>query len=78
MAQNFCVIDIGTNAIKCKLFANGEYITLKNKFLSNQGEDNLNKDEVLSFISEYIAQAKEKNIKENRIYIVATEGFRTS
>ena len=78
MSQNLCVIDIGTNAVKCKLFSEGRYSTPQNKFLSNEGSENLNKEEVIKYISEFIALAKEKNIDDKYIYIAATEAFRTS
>ena len=76
--NNFCVIDIGTNAIKCKLFSNGKYITLRNKFLSSSGFDNLDKDEVLKYLQEFMEEASNNNISRSKVYICATEGFRTS
>lgn len=78
MSQDFCVIDIGTNAVKCKMFSGGEYYTPQNKFLSNEGTDNLNPKEVVSHVVDFIAEAEAKNIEKKRIFIAATEGFRTS
>lgn len=78
MAHDFGIIDIGTNAVKCKIFADGKYYTPKNKFLSNVGSNNLNKDEVIQYISEFLDLATEQGIDKKQIYIVATEAFRRS
>ena len=78
MANNFCVIDIGTNAVKCKLFNNGSYTTPFNKALTNSGKEDLDKDEVVSHITEFMQEAKEAGIDDKNVYICATEAFRTS
>lgn len=31
--KNFCVIDIGTNAVKIKIFSDGRYVSLRNKLI---------------------------------------------
>lgn len=42
--KNFAVIDIGTNAVKCKLFSDGKDIFQKNKILSRSSARHLDKD----------------------------------
>lgn len=78
MHNNFCIIDIGTNAVKCKIFSDGQYFTLRNKYLTSSGYDNLKEDEILNYLQEFAAEAKTKNVEMDKVYICATEGFRTS
>ena len=78
MSQNFCVIDIGTNTVKCKMFANGEYLTPRNKFLSGNDVENLDKEQIVSHISDFMEKAQAQGIDKNKIYIAATEGLRRS
>lgn len=78
MNKNFCVIDIGTNTVKCKSFINGKYYTYHNKFFKKQKSACLDIDEVNKYVSEFISEADKNNIPRNRIYIAATEGLRRS
>ncbi len=78
MNKNFCVIDIGTNTVKCKSFINGKYRTHKNKFFSKQKSACLDIDEVNKYVSEFVEEAKKNNIPQSRIYIAATQGMRNS
>ncbi|MBE6444598.1 MAG: hypothetical protein E7019_00870 [Alphaproteobacteria bacterium] len=83
-SNNFAVIDIGTNDMKCVCFANGATIDmdknkeLKNKKLTQKGNENLDPQELLKYIKEYIDVAKNNGIETDRVYIVATEAFRKS
>lgn len=77
--NNFAVIDIGTNAVKCICFSNGEMIdTLRNIGLTQTGENDLDPENLLDGITHFIESAKEYNIPSDKVYIVATEGFRRS
>lgn len=78
MARSFCVIDIGTNAVKSKIFSKGRSLRPSMRFLSNKNAESLDVEEVLSHISELIAEAEKKGISKQNIYIVATEGARRS
>ncbi len=82
--NDFAVIDIGTNNVKCICFANGMTLDmdqdyeLRNKILTQKSGDNINPDELLKYIKEYIEVAKKYGIDANKVYIVATEAFRKS
>ena len=76
--KNFCVIDIGTNAVKIKIFSNGQYYTLKNKHIARVG-NNVSKDDIIRHVQDFIRAAKKiYNVKQNNIYILATEGVRSA
>ena len=82
--NNFAVIDIGTNNVKCICFTNGTTIdieqdyTLKNKILTQKSGENINPNELLQYIKDYIEVAKKYKINSDKVYIVATEAFRKS
>ena len=76
--KNFCVIDIGTNAVKIKIFANGEYHILRNKRIS-QINNNVSKADIIRHVEDFIRTAKEEyDVNQNNIYILATEGVRSA
>lgn len=76
--KNFCVIDIGTNAVKIKIFANGEYHVLRNKHIS-QIDNNVSKEDIIKHVEEFIRAAKEEySVNHENIYILATEGIRSA
>ena len=74
--NNFAVIDIGTNAIKCKIYNNGRYITPKNEALQKSSANQLNEDEVVSMILKYVDLIEKYGISKEKLYICATEAFR--
>ncbi len=82
--SNFAVIDIGTNSVKCICFSDGKTIDigqckeLRNKNLTQASGENLDPQELLKYIKEYIAVAKKQRIYADKVYIVATEAFRKS
>lgn len=82
--NNFAVIDIGTNAVKCICFSNGKMIdideddTLRNKRLTQTGENDLDPENLLNGITYFIERAEIHHIPKDKVYIVATEGFRRS
>ncbi len=78
MSKQFAIIDIGTNAVKCKIFSDGQYFTPFNKYLTTSGYDNLKKEEVLQYLQEFATEASTHNVNIKNVYICATEGFRTS
>ena len=76
--NNFAVIDIGTNAVKCICFSNGKMTdmdkddTLKNIGLTQTGENDLDPENLLGGITHFIKSAKKYNIPSDKVYIVAT------
>lgn len=82
--NNFAVVDIGTNSVKCVCFSGGKTIDidqceeLRNKNLTQAADENLDPQELLKYIKEYIAVAKKQGIDADKVYIVATEAFRRS
>ena len=82
--NNFAVIDIGTNAVKCINFVDGKVVDidqnegLKNKPLTQKEGEDLNPQEILKHIKEYIVTSRKNGIYPDKIYIVATEAFRKS
>lgn len=76
--KNFCVIDIGTNAVKVKIFANGEYIkNIPNRFIS-QVDNHVSKEDILKHVQSFIQEAHKHDVKLENIYIMATEGIRSA
>lgn len=78
MANNFCIIDIGTNAVKCKLFANNKHVFVKNQAIKSQGYDDLDAASVVEAVDNIVKIADQHHVDPKRIYIAATEGLRTS
>ena len=82
--NNFAVIDIGTNCVKSVFFINEKTVdidqcdALRNKVLTQKDDENLDPQEVLVHIQDYVNLAKEKGIPSNKVYIVATEALRIS
>ena len=74
--KNFAVIDIGTNAVKCKLRVHDRFVSLKNEPLIRSSAHALDTREVVSCVVNYFNQIKQHNIDPDRIYICATEAFR--
>ena len=56
--KNFCVIDIGTNAVKIKIFSDGRYVSLRNKLIG-QVNNNVSKDDILRHVQDFIHEAKD-------------------
>ena len=76
--KNFCVIDIGTNAVKIKIFSNGEYHILRNKHIGKI-DNNVSKADIIKHVEDYIRTArKEYNVQKKNMYIYATEGIRSA
>lgn len=76
--KNFCVIDIGTNAVKIKIFSDGRYVSLRNKLIG-QVNNNVSKDDILLHVQDFIYEAQSSyNIPLSNIYIYATEGVRSA
>lgn len=74
--KNFCVIDIGTNAVKIKIFSDGRYVSLRNKPIS-QINNNVSKDDILHHVQDFIHEAEDGyQVSQNQIYLYATEGVR--
>lgn len=74
--KNFCVIDIGTNAVKIKIFSDGRYVSLRNKPIG-QVNNNVSKDDILRHVQDFIHEAKDGyQVPQNQVYIYATEGVR--
>ncbi len=74
--NNFCIIDIGTNAAKGDLFFRGrdkQFEALRNKNINIADEDS-----VVTAVTELFEEAAQKGIKSEYTYIVATEGLRAS
>ena len=74
--NNFAVIDIGTNAVKCKIYNNSRYITPKNKMLKQSLANDLNENEVVSLVTEFADLTEQYGISKDKLYICATEAFR--
>lgn len=74
--NNFAVVDIGTNAVKCKIYANGRYITPKNKMLRYSSANSLNEDEVSSLVGEFADLVEKYGVTKEKLYICATEALR--
>ena len=53
--KNFCVIDIGTNAVKVKIFSNGKYYTLKNKHIHFEN-GHVSKADIIKYVEEFMAE----------------------
>ena len=76
--KNFCVIDIGTNAVKVKIFSDGKYYTLKNKHIHFEN-GHVSKADIIKYVEEFIKEAKEKYaVERNHVYMYATEGIRSA
>lgn len=76
--KNFCVIDIGTNAVKIKIFSNGEYYILRNKHIA-QIDNNVSKEDILKHVEDFLRTAKEEyDVMPEHAYIYATEGIRSA
>ncbi len=76
--KNFCVIDIGTNAVKIKIFSNGEYHILRNKHIS-QIDNNVSKEDIIKHVEDFMRTAKEEyDVMPEHTYIYATEGIRSA
>ena len=81
-AKNLCVIDIGTNAVKSNLYINGKYKVPFNREIVRNGKE-LDEKNVVDSVVEFFGRAtnnenEEERIDPKRVFIVATEGFRTS
>ncbi len=76
--RNFCVIDIGTNAVKVKIFSNGEYTILPNRNIGFVN-GNISKEDILKHVKSFMLTAKRSyNVEHRSIYLYATEGVRSA
>lgn len=76
--KNFCLIDIGTNAVKTKIFSDEKYFTPRNKFISKIN-NSVSKDDIINNVFEFGNEAqKNYSVKLNNIYIYATKGLRSA
>ena len=73
--NNFAVIDIGTNCVKSVFFINEKSVdidqcdALRNKVLTQKDDENLDPQEVLVHIQDYVNLAKEREFLQTKFIL---------
>lgn len=78
MSKDFCVIEFGTNAVKCLPFKDGESVFMRNSAIEKKDNGDLDAENVVNSVINFFNEAKSQGIDPERVYICATQGMRRS